>query len=358
MLAPNLPMRAEDIDAEWVTSALRTSGHNLTVTNVRIVEVIKGTSTKVRIALEYDEAGGALNLPNAMCVKGGLEDHSERFKTMYADEAFFYGTVGPEIPLNMPKCYFAGSDPDSWQSLILMEDLVDSKATFCRAQEPFSFDHIHRRMQMLAGMHARTWECDEIKPGGAWDRFESRFHGPFSSSYMEHYLQPDIWRYYVESPRGAAVSVDLHDADRMRRALARLGEIELEEPLCLIHGDTHPGNLYVEADGTPGFLDCIGGKACWWLEIAYHIVCACDIATRPKWEGALLSSYLDALSSHGIDAPDFDTAWLRYRQSLAHAFFIFQINETHFQTESTNTAYNARIGIAMIEHDTMRLLDC
>jgi hypothetical protein len=114
--------------------------------------------------------------------------------------------------------------------------------------------------------------------------------------------------------------------------------------------------LYIDADDTPGFLDTIATRACWWLEVAYHIVAACDIADRRNWESGLLSVYLAALAEHGVTPPDFNHAWLRYRQSIAYGLFIFIINETKFQTEGTNTAYSARFGIAAIDQDTIGLL--
>lgn len=92
------------------------------------------------------------------------------------------------------------------------------------------------------------------------------------------------------------------------------------------------------------------------LEVACHICCACDIADRRQWEGPLLMHYLGALERAGGPRIDFGHAWLRYRQGLAYGYFIFIINETTFQTEATNTAYAARFGAAMVDHDTMRLL--
>ena len=72
-----------------------------------------------------------------------------------------------------------------------------------------------------------------------------------------------------------------------------IGELEASEPMCLIHGDTHLGNLYIEADGTPGFFDAQVARAPWHLEVSYHIVCALDIADRKALEQALFVHYLE-----------------------------------------------------------------
>jgi hypothetical protein len=353
--APNLPLSVEEIDAAWLTSALHAGGRQAAVRSASIVNIIKGTSTKIRIALEYDEAGQKLGLPATMILKGGFDTHSPGMSEMFRQEARFYEHIAPHVALNVPKTFFAGTDPDSWQAVVLMEDLNARNVHFCRAQEPFDYPQIKWRLEMLAALHAKSWDSPDIKPGGRWESLPTRFDG-WSTIYNEHYLQPEIWQSYIDSPRGAAISRRLQSRDWMHGALARLGLLQDQEPNCLIHGDTHPGNLYIDADGTPGFLDAIATRACWWLEVTYHIVAACDIADRRNWEGGLLSVYLAALAEHGVTPPDFDHAWLRYRQSIAYGLFIFIINETKFQTESTNTAYTARFGNAAIEHDTIGLL--
>lgn len=354
--APNLPLAIDQIDAHWLTSALNAGGHPVAVEAVQVIDVIEGTSTKVRIGLTYNAEGHALRLPPTMILKGGFQSHSPGMSEMYRQEARFYEQVAPHVALNVPRTFFAGADPESWQALILMEDLNARGVEFCRAQLPFDFVHIKRRLKMLAELHAQTWNAPDILPGGRWDWLPSRFDGA-SQQYNDHYLSPEIWQSYIDSPRAAAISIRLYDREQMRHALRRLGELQAaDSTTCMIHGDTHPGNLYVDADGTPAFLDTIATRACWWLEVAYHIVASCDIADRCNWERALVATYLDALAEHGVTPPDFDTAWLRYRQSVAYGLFIFMINETKFQTESTNTAYTARFGIAAIEHDTMALL--
>jgi hypothetical protein len=94
------------------------------------------------------------------------------------------------------------------------------------------------------------------------------------------------------------------------------------------------------------------------MEVAYHVTAALDIAERGNVERALLERYLGALAEHGVSEPTFDEAWLRYRQFIAYGFFIFLINQTEFQTEAVNTAYAARFGTAMLEHDVQALIGC
>lgn len=347
----DLPTTIEGVTAAWLTTAFRATGANTRVTAAEIVDVIYGTSTKIRVALNCDEG----DYPKTVIVKGGFESHSPLMGPMYRNEADFYHFVQPHITITSPRCYFAGSDPNSHQSIVVMEDLGAANVTWLHAQRPQSYDAIARRLRAIAKFHAETWESAAFEPGGPLDWVRSRFEGA-SMDYANRYLEPEVWSHYVTSPRGAAVSTRLHDLAWMRRAFTKFAAIEQAGPRCLIHGDTHLGNLYVTADGEPGFLDAQVSRTHWSFEIAYHIVCACDLSDRPHWEHDLLDVYLDALRAHGIAAPGHSEAFDRYAEALAYGLFIFLINETRFQTEAINTAYAARFGAAALAHDTIERL--
>ena len=347
-----LPETVYEIDAAWFCRALQAGGHDVIVTSAERLDVVHATCTKARFELTYDRS---IDLPYRMVLKGAFEPHSERMQSMYQWEARFYAEIAPHVPLNVPRVFHAGVEPGGWRAATLMEDLTRRNVSFCRAQEPFSYDHLCSRLDQLARLHAQTWNSPDLLPGGRWDWVASRF-GAFSWGYNEHYLEPRTWQAAMELPRGAAVAGQLQDREWMRAALLRLTEFETVDPFCLNHGDTHPGNLYIDADGAPGFLDITVMRSPWWAEIAYHLVASIDIANRRRWEGALLGHYLDRLAHAGGPRLDFDHAWLRYRQAIAYGLFIFLINETRFQTEATNTAYTARFGIAAIDHDIVALL--
>lgn len=349
-----MPLTVEAIDAEWMTRALRQHLPSVTVVDAAVEDVLPGTSTKVRVRL-HARGAGSETLPQTVIVKGGFQDHSPMMGPMYAIEARFYAEIAPLIPMPRPHCYFAGSDPASYQSIVVMEDLRRPDVTFLDALHPQGFEPIARRLQSMAGYHAATWESPHFAPGERWADITSRFEG-FGHVYMQRYLLPEVWDSYMALPRGAAVSSRFHDRDWMVRALATINAIQHAQPRCLIHGDTHLGNLYVLADGTPGFFDAQVARTAWHHEVSYHITCAADLADRGVWERDLLHIYLDALAAAGGPRVDREEAWLNYRQSLVWGLFIFLINQTQFQTEAINTAYAARFGAAALDHDLRALL--
>jgi hypothetical protein len=347
-----LPLRPDQITREWLESALRTRVPDLHLASAEIVDIIPGTSTKIRVRVVSDSG---TPLPATLIVKGGFEDHSAAMAPMYFNEMRFYRDVQPHVPIHSPRCFFAGNDPDSHQSIVIMEDLVVCGVRFCDPLTPQSPDQVALRLESIARYHARTWNSADFAPGGRFDWIGGRHEG-WSLTYIAHYLEPERWDHYMSLPRGAAVSGRLRDRDWMRGALAALGDYHRRWPACLNHGDTHLGNLYVEADGTPGFFDAQVAKAPWQFEVTYHLIAALDIADRRDHEAALLRHYLASLRAHGIDAPSIDDAWEAHRREIAYGLFIFLINETRFQPEAVNTAYTARFGTAALDHDTYRLL--
>jgi hypothetical protein len=350
-----LPLTLEEITPAWLTAALRVKAPEARVRGAEIVDVIRSTCTKVRLRLDLDEAGRRAGVPEVVMLKGGFEPHSRDMYNMHEMEARWYRDVLPVQPLRAPACYFADIDGARKQGLVIMEDLVRRGVDFCSGLRPHSYEAVARRLSALAKYHAFTWGSPELEPGGRWGWLE--YILPKARAAMDLEFTPAVWKAYVDSPRGAAVSVRLHDRDWMCRALDRISAYGARLPHALIHTDTHPGNLYVDIDGEPGFFDSIPHRSPPMLEVTYHMVCALDLADRPRWEGALIQHYLDELARFGVAAPAFEAAWEQYRLFLTYAYFVFIINASIFQTESVNTAYAARIGAAMLDHDTLGLLE-
>ncbi|CAH2917717.1 MAG: hypothetical protein CPSOU_3113 [uncultured Paraburkholderia sp.] len=274
-----LPVTVEEVTADWLTAALAFRYPGVEVASCTHVDVLPGTSTKVRVALQYNAAGQAIGLPSRLIVKGGFEAHSPSMSEMYHNEMRFYRDVLPFINMNAPRCFYAGADPHAWQSVVVMEDLSERNVRFCRAQQSHDYEQVASRLGAMAHYHAQTWNSQQFHNGGRLEWVGERF-SDWSLEYQNRYLEPDVWAHYVSLPRGAAVSRSLHNRDWMVAALGRIAREHQRKPVCLIHGDTHLGNLYVDADGEPGFFDAQVSRAPWSLEVAYHIGCALDIENR------------------------------------------------------------------------------
>jgi Ecdysteroid kinase-like family len=351
-----LPIQIEDIDSAWLTAALRTQTQEVTVRKVEVVDINHGTCTKIRLKLDLDDAGRRAGIPEFVILKGGFESHSrDMAEVIHLGEVRGYRDVFPILPLPNPACYFADYDQDRRQGIVIMEDLAQRGVEFCSALKPHTFEEVARRLTVLAEFHARTWGSPDLRPEGRWG-FLSQGQETLRG-YMNLYLEkPEEWARFVASPRGAATSVRFHDLKTIVRAFDQLVVISRQVPHCVIRGDTHPGNFYVEPDGSPGFLDALPSRGPAMTDITYYIACALDTFDRPRWEGPLVQHYLAELRRFGAPAPSFDEAMRQYSALLLNGYIIFMVNESFYQPESINTAYTARFSAAMIEHDTLGIL--
>lgn len=351
-----LPLLITDIDAEWMTRALRTRAPGATCHGVEVVDVIKGTCTKIRLRLTLDSAAKAAGIPELVILKGGFEPHSRAMSHVHDAEVRGYRDVFPYVDLPTPVCYFADYEDDAHQGIVILEDLLLRNVSFCSALHPQSFEQTQRRLTALARFHAQTWNSVEFGAGGRWENFPEA--EPGLRGYMDQYLlKPDEWERFVLAPRGAATSVRFHDLNRITAAFDKLVTLSRRFPHCLFHGDTHLGNLYHNADGSPGFLDSLPGRGPAMKEIAYHLAGALDTSDRRRWEGALIQHYLASLRDYGIEAPAFDVAMELYAAFLLDGHIIFMVNESFYQPESINSAYTARFSAAMIDHDSLNVID-
>ncbi len=349
-----LPVTIEAITPEWLNAALRSKTPGVTLKDFEILDINHGTCTKIRLRLEMDEAGRAAGIPERVILKGGFEPHSRMMHYMHGEEVHAYANVAPVSPLRMPACYFAGYDGEALQGIVIMEDLVARGVEFCHPQRPQRPDLVAQRLIVLAKHHAMTWGKPVFEPGGRFDWAVGLIEG------FDHYgaqlLTPDIWQGYVDSARGAAVSVRFHSLDWMKQALGKMLILSRHLPRVLVHGDTHLGNLYIDIDGEPGFFDSLPHYGPAMLEIAYHMTCALDVPDRRTHERDLVALYREELIRGGVSPPPLDELMHQFGCFLAAGYCIFLINASEFQPEAINTAYTARFSAAMLDHDTIGLL--
>jgi aminoglycoside/choline kinase family phosphotransferase len=357
MPAPHrpLPISLEEITRDWLTAALRTRHPGVTVRALEIVDVLRGTCTKIRLKLDLDDAGRRAGIPEQVILKGGFEAHARELSQMHEREVRGYRDVFPVLALPTPACHFADYDPERKQGIIIMDDLAARGVTFCNALRPQTYEQVARRLGVLARFHARSWDSPELAPGGRWGDLPEFF--AVMRGFFERNVSREAWQRFIGAPRGAAVSVRFHDRDWMADAWDRLTRFSQRLPHCVLHGDIHLGNLYIEADGTPGFLDTLASRGPGMLEVSYHVSASVDAADRPRWEGALVQHYLDELASSGVDAPAFDDAMHQYGILPLYGYFIWITTESHYQPEAVNTANAARVSAAMLDHDTRGLLE-
>ncbi|CAN7599754.1 phosphotransferase [Phenylobacterium sp. LjRoot219] len=350
-----LPIAIEEITPDWLTAALRSRAPEATVRSVQIVDVIRSTTTKIRLRLELDAAGRRAGIPELVILKGGFEPHSRNVEmtNMHEKEVRGYRDVFPVMPLPTPACFFADYDRERRQGIIIMEDLVARGVTFCHASRPQTPEQVARRLTDLARFHAKSWGSPDVAPGGRWAYLDDFLVS--LQPFFDHNVAPENWARFCAAPRGAAASVRFHDREWMVAAHAKMVAFSLTLPHCVLHGDIHLGNLYVDQDGSPGFFDTLASRGPGMLEVAYHVSASLDVADRRGAERGLVQHYLDELRRCEVAVPAIDEAMRQYAVLLLYGYFIWMTTESHYQPEAVNTANAARVSAAMLDHDLIGL---
>jgi hypothetical protein len=347
-----LPLTVEGVTAEWLSAGLRTRYPGVVISQVEPVQIIEGTATKVRLRLAYGTHTRGDGLPDQLCVKGGFGAHREYLGGMglYGGEVRFFNEIAPLYELACPASYFGLTQTDPAQGVVALEDLQARGVVFARATRPLSIELARGGLDALAALHGLSWGDDRPRRLGV---------EPLLSDATEPILQ-DFFAAAPErfaAPRGFAAPVVLHDPDRLRAAYAAYQAEVHRSAVCVVHGDAHIGNAYVEPDGRVGFVDwqtvALGP---WVHDVNYFVVSALDVPDRRAHERDLLGHYLKALATFGVSVPGLDEAWSDYRRATVHGFMGWLCNPDQWQPAEVNTATYARFGMAMIDHDTYAAL--
>lgn len=345
-----LPLTVDGVTATWLTAALRTRNPDVMVTRAEHLEVIDGTATKVLVALEYADA--AHDLPSRVWVKGGFAEHREYVGAMgvYAGEVRFFNDIAPAYELHRPASWFGVLQDDPVQGIVALEDLRARDVVFARATTPFAVEQTAAGLDTLAQLHGQTWGDPRPAKQGV-----AVVMGPATDPIWDAWFGalPE----YFSAPRAYAASVATRDPDRLRAAAGAYRASAQHEPACVVHGDAHVGNAYVEPDGTIGFVDWQTIALGHWVhDVNYFVVSALDVPDRRAHERDLLAHYLRALAAHGVTVPSDGDAWETYRRATAYGFLCWLCNPDIWQPADVNAATFARFGAALHEHDTYAAL--
>lgn len=345
----SIPRSLEDVTAEWLTAALSRKYPGTVVTSAIPGSSVRATGTKLRLLLDYNDAGHAHRLPVTMWFKSGLEEHSDHVRTSHARESLFYSQIQPLGLLNAPTAYFAETDADGY-SAQLIEDLLARNARFGSAMKPVSVDVARATLAMLAKLHAHWWRAPELArlgpPGGslATDGIVLRI--------ITKQAWDEAWaKDWTELP------AEFEDVATVRAGMERLWEMDRQsDALCMVHGDAHPGNMFFEQDGKPGFLDYQRVMQCDWAhDVNYFLLSSVAADDAAAHERELLEEYLQTREALGVPKMDRDEAWLSYRRHTMYGL-VWNIVPAAMQTAETCEAISRRFNAAAQRHDLLNAL--
>jgi hypothetical protein len=224
-----------------------------------------------------------------------------------------------------------------------MTDLVAEGATFLNSQTHYTAEMTAATLEQLAILHSGTWGEKGLR-GLEW------LDG--NRPAMSEYIPIDVIHRQVNDGRADGLPDYLKDAERIREAMRR---VTAPQRICLVHGDPHSLNIYLDREGRPGLLDWqllhIGH---WATDVGYHMAVVLDTESRRKQEKALLQGYLEQLAKRDVEPPPWDEAWDRYTQHVAYGYFLWCAAAITPRVDIVE--HIPRLGAALIDHDTFARL--
>lgn len=342
------------VDAALLTRLLEVDRPGVQVCSVAVQDATDGSASRMRLTVDY-VAGADHGLPTAMFLKRNLP----RFNfpaEMYSTEVRIYRDVLPGLAIEKPEVYAVDAADDDITFTILMEDLgARPGARLGIVTEPTTPDEVDGVLATLACLHANWWGGPRLDAEASW--LTPASSNPPMRFWSE--IGPRLSRKHRSRGHRAGMADPARwPEDRIWTAFAALIAALDTGPHTLLHGDVHAGNVFYVDGNRGGLLDWqLSLRGNWSLDVAYILSTALTSDQRATHERDLLRGYLDRLKALGVpDAPTFDDAWLRYRQSALYGIAMWLITPGGVHSDEAQAENLRRCLVAGEELETLGAL--
>ncbi len=334
---------SDALSPEWLNAALGERFPGLRVTKVDKGEVIARVSTNARFRIRCD-AGLPPGLPEHLCIKGYFADCSDAAvlsRSAGEPEVLFYRELSAGAGIRTLPCVYAGVDPVTRHGVVITEDVLAGGAVFLDALSPYAPEQVAQSLDQLAILHGRSWASANLQKPWLVPRLDVTMRARGLKEIKGNF----------EGPIGARVPDAVRVPELLMERIALLPSVLARAtPACLLHGDAHVGNLYLDADGRPCLVDWqLVQRGPWYIDVGYHLGCALSVSDRRGAERELLASYLQRLEAEGGEPPSWDDAWRGVGMGMLYGLFLWAITlKVH---PSVTTVMLERLGAAVADHD-------
>lgn len=306
----SIPDRPEAITPAWLSGALATSLPGVEVARVEVVDRHSGTTGRARLRLHY--ASGSTG-PATVFVKLPPFDDVQRQLVAFTDmgrrEAHFYEAIAAEVPVRVPRSYFAAHGDAPTDYIVVLEDLEASGCTFPKSVDEHAREHGVQVIEALARLHAHFWQDARFESGLAWVPCAMR--GALGAKLIEQARE----KFSGEFPPVFAELCRLYAGHH-----ERVCDLWDEGESTLIHGDIHAGNQFVDA-GQVGIYDwAVISRSPGIRDVGIYLCNSCPTDLRRAEQDAWLCIYRQRLTDAGVAAPALEVLWKRYRRTVLYGW--------------------------------------
>ena len=318
----NVPRDLSEITPLWLTQALSfvRERPGLSVTGYSAEAIVEGKgfmNRLFRLDLQYDSE--STDLPRSVVAK--LPSADPMLRTLFdrmrqnRREVMFYLDMADGAALGTPLSYHCGMDPDSEDTVLLLEDLGNGRqgnsVTGCSMAEARTC------IGQLARFQAAWWE-NPLLDGLHWMPLREAEAG----AYLEIY--GDAWSALMEKagcgmPRGLRLL-----GDCLAPVVSKIKAKLTRPPRTIVHGDYRLDNCFfpAESDGTQvvafDWEFCVRGRGAY--DVATFISEAFPPQQRREAEMGLLREYHAGLEEGGVRGYSFEECLYDYRLSMLEIF--------------------------------------
>jgi hypothetical protein len=346
-----IPIRWEDVTADWMTAALSSRLPGAKVRDAALVMNDDGSNRRARFKLSYAEGSG----PETVFLKAHDADNRVthlRNGNLWNEARLF--ASGVEIPADTPLVYKAVVDLLGLDFLLVMEDIRQRGADPRDATRPMTPEQVANGLKGMARWHSRYWGVSpETHPKLAWLQTWAPTEGWKSG--LRRFVPRGLERGQPVLPALVAGM----SGDEVVEHWARYVGTLACDPVTLIHGDTHVGNTYVLPNGDVGFLDWqVVRRGVWHQDVGHFLGSALTVEDRRRHERELIETYRAALDVPQDQRPSAEEAWLAYRTTPAYglAIWLSTLGTDGWQAMEICMALAERFGAAFVELDTLGAL--
>lgn len=346
-----IPIRWEDVTADWMTAALQSRHPEAKVSRVELVMNDDGSNRRARFRLSYAQGTG----PETVFLKAHDADNRVthlRNGNLWNEARLF--ASGVEIPADTPLVYKAVVDLLGLDFLLVMEDIRQRGADPRDATRPMTPEQAARGLQGMARYHSRYWGVSPAThPKLAWLQTWAPTEGWKSG--LRRFIPRGLERGQPVLPPAVAAMSGEDVVEQWARYVGTLAT----DPVTLIHGDTHVGNTYVLPGGDVGFLDWqVVRRGAWHQDVGHFLGSALTVEDRRRHERELLEVYRTALDVPEAERPSAEAAWLTYRTTPIYglAIWLSTLGTDGWQAREICMALSERFAAAFVELDTLDAL--
>ena len=319
-----IPKYIEDADEDFFTNAFQQKGiiqHNVKVKVINYVPEKKGPGMCCDIGfyeLEYTSYNS--KAPRLVCAKFTPRLPKPNWEAAMKNEIINYLTI-PSSAIRRPKCYFAAFDTTTKAYCLILQDLRPNLTIGTRMLD-LPVDRAKIAVVSIAKLHATYW-------GGT-----TAYYGPHTKEFKATINMHSLKRYFKFT---FTTNCFMHSMLDLQKVLpldvvegtenwpklvtskfnsisnAIFGPMNLKKrdektyPMCLIHGDLNPDNIFLIEDKDAGCFIDFSSMAIThpFFDISYFLITSMKTSDLIENKDILLEIYHNALIDYGAEQSGF-----------------------------------------------------